>query len=59
MLPKHFFSPLQQCIEILVLHKIPNLRASVDSLFDLGFSEENKGKVFFMLAKNISFTISF
>jgi hypothetical protein len=26
---------------------------------DLGFSEENKGKIFFMLAINISFTISF
>jgi hypothetical protein len=59
MLPKQLFSPLQQIIEIIVLHNIPNLRTSDDSLFDFGFPEENKGKFSLMLAINISFTVFF
>jgi hypothetical protein len=35
------------------------LRTSDDSLFDLRFPKENKGKIFFTLAINIRFTISF
>jgi hypothetical protein len=43
----------------LVLRKIHNLRTSDDSLFDLRFPKENIGKIFFMLAISVSFTLSF
>ena len=42
-----------------MFHKIPKLRTSDNFLSVLGFPEENKAKIFFMLAINISFTISF
>jgi len=35
------------------------LRTNDDSLFDLGFPEENKYKIFFMLAIKTSFTTTF
>jgi hypothetical protein len=57
--PSSFLVPSQQCIEIIILHKIPNLRTNNDSLFECGFPEENKGKIFIMLAINVSFTVSF